>query len=90
MTNWQDEYINNLIASGRETVLSKIATLNRYIKQADKRTRNGKMSTIFDSAELIVCKDALKILNGEITLGTYKLMTEQIEMQTADTTAVIK
>jgi len=72
MAGWQDISLKCRIAKGEAWVRSNIAELEGKIKRTDKRTRNSKMSVIFLRADLIVAKDALAILTGGETIGTYK------------------
>jgi hypothetical protein len=58
--------MKKLLDSGEEFVCREIFRLKDNIRRADKRTRNGKSTQIFDGASLFVAEDALVILKAGI------------------------
>ena len=66
MTGWQECYMNELLSSGVDNTRNEIDKHRRDIKQADKRTYNGKSTAIFSGARLRVAEDALIVLSDGI------------------------
>lgn len=57
MTGWQEVFKKELEKLELEELEKKIQQKENEIKRHDKRTRNGKMATIFDKAELLVMRE---------------------------------
>jgi len=55
MGDWQEEYRAQF--KNEEAKTAEINRLKREIKQADKRTYNGRMTKIFNEAKIIALQE---------------------------------
>lgn len=61
MNGWQYQYAIELLQKGRKAIEQEKQTIENSIKQADKRTYNGRMHCIFERAKLFVVDALLQI-----------------------------